>query len=111
LAGRSAFKIGEFIQDIVIKSALRPACIWRRITQRSTAYWLHEVRCSHSGKRQASSQSTRGIPIGCDGSRCFLHRFNARPVAGCEYHYYFCLLSPCGELLRCQSYKCNRSGL
>jgi len=55
--------------------------------------------------------SLRGIPIGCDGSRCFLHRFNARPVAGCEYHCAFCLSSPCGELPCCQSYWCDRSGL
>ena len=41
----------------------------------ASSCWLHEVRRSHFGKQQAPSRSTRGIPIGCDGSRCFLHRF------------------------------------
>ena len=44
--------------------------------------------------------SLRGALSGCDGSRRFSCRFNARPVTGRKYHYCFCLLWPSVRMRR-----------
>ncbi len=44
--------------------------------------------------------SLRGALIGCDGSRHFLCRFNARPVTEHKYHYCFCLSWPSVRMRR-----------
>lgn len=44
--------------------------------------------------------SLRGALSGCDGSRRFSCRFNARPVTGRKYHYCFCFLWPSVRMRR-----------
>ena len=57
--------------------------------------------------------SLRGALIGCDGSRRFLYRFNARPVTGRKYHYCFCILWPSVRMRRTVRLKrsCGSSAL